>query len=191
MAADGSDPVRVTVSTMDGPSIEPSFSPDGEWIVFEAHAFENEEQGSIWKVRPDGSDLTQLTDGPEDGIDDRQPNWSPQGDRIVFQRRPADEDDWDLYVIAPDGGDLEPVTSGPAGDTDASWSPDGQAIVYSSDDGDLEEPSLFLVSVTGGDPVRLTCAPGHYDGAPSWSPDGSAVAFESAPGPTMSRPHSG
>jgi TolB protein len=36
MAADGSDPTRVTDSTMEGPSIEPSFSPDGEWIVFEA-----------------------------------------------------------------------------------------------------------------------------------------------------------
>jgi TolB protein len=182
MAADGSDPTRVTDSTMEGPSIEPSFSPDGEWIVFEAHAFDNEEQGSIWKVRPDGSDLIQLTNGPEEGTDDRQPNWSPKGDRIVFQRRPADEDDWDLYVMTPNGGDVEPVTSGPAGDTDASWSPDGQSIVYSSDDGELEEPSLFLIAVTGGDPVRLTCASGQYDGAPSWSPDGSMVAFESATG---------
>jgi TolB protein len=182
MATDGSDPVRVTDSTMEGPSIEPSFSPDGDWIIFEAHSMENEEQGSIWKVRPDGSGLTQLTNGPEEGTDDRQPNWSPRGDRIVFQRRLADEDDWDLYVMTPDGGDVAPVTTGPSGDTDASWSPDGQWIVYSSDYGELEEPSLFLIAATGGDPVRLTCASGQYDGAPSWSPDGSLVAFESASG---------
>jgi TolB protein len=182
MDAEGDDPTRVTAGTMDGPSIEPSFSPDGEWVVFEAHSFANEEQGSIWKARSDGSDLTQLTDGPEEGTDDRQPNWSPQGDRIVFQRRLADEDNWDLYVMDPDGRDVEAVTSGPAGDTDASWSPDGQAIVYSSDAGELDEPSLFLVAVDGGEPVRLTCASGQYDGAPSWSPDGSTVAFESAPG---------
>lgn len=107
---------------------------------------------------------------------------APRGDRILFQRRLADEDDWDLYVMTPDGDDLEAVTSGPAGDTDASWSPDGESIVYSSDYGELETPSLFLISTAGGDPVRLTCATGQYDGAPSWSPDGATVAFESGLG---------
>ena len=187
MTADGSDPIRVTHGTMGGPSIEPSFSPDGEWIVFEAHAPDAEEQGSIWKVRPDGNDLTQLTDGPGGGTDDRQPNWSPRGDQILFQRRDADEDNWDLFAMSPDGSDVEAVTEGPAGDTDASWSPDGESIIYSSDEGGLEEPSLFLISAAGGEPVRLTCAPGRSDGAASWSPDGSTVAFESYPG-TDDRP---
>jgi TolB protein len=182
IAADGGDPIRVTHGTMGGPSREPSFAPDGEWIVFEAHSPESEEQGSIWKARRDGTGLTRLTDGPGGGTDDRQPNWSPRGDRILFQRRAAGGDDWDLYVVAPDGHDVAAVTPGPAGDTDASWSPDGAWIVYSSDAGGSEEPSLFLVPGAGGEPARLTCAPGRSDGAPSWSPDGATIAFESYPG---------
>ena len=63
-------------------TIEPTISPRGDWIVFESSVFDAEGAGSIWKVRSDGTGLTRLTRGE----DDRQPNWSPSGDRIVFQR---------------------------------------------------------------------------------------------------------
>jgi uncharacterized protein (TIGR01370 family) len=177
MAADGSDLVRVTDHTEPDYFIESSYSRDGQWLVFEADPdlSEEQQQGSIWKVRSDGTGLVQLTEG----ADDRQPNWSPAGDRIVFQRRTPGSEDWDLYTIAPDGSDIQPVTTGPAEDTDASWSPDGRWIVYSSDLGDLPTPAIFIVPAGGGNPSRITHDDSRYDGAPAWSPDGQWIAFES------------
>ena len=85
--------------------IEPVWSPDGEWIVFEADteaSTELAQRGTIYKVRADGTDLTQLTKRDGEDYDDRLPNWSPEGERILFQRRlPAegDGDNWDVYVM--------------------------------------------------------------------------------------------
>ncbi len=176
--ADGSVPFRVT-DTADDFALEPTFSPDGEWIVFEVDSagLFGEQIGTIWKIRVDGSDLMPLTLGVD--YDDHQPNWSPSGERILFQRRAFDSDNWDIYTIAPDGSDLRQVTTQPSGDTDASWSPDARWIVYSSDFGQIEFANLFIISADGGEPVRLTFSESGYDGAPSWSPDGAWVAFES------------
>ncbi|MCP4655394.1 MAG: hypothetical protein GY856_08245 [bacterium] len=185
MAADGSDLRRVT-HTAAGYAIEPSFSPDGRWIVFEidTEAPEPQQQGSIWAVRADGTGLrrvppAKVTDGPGAGTDDRQPNWSPRGDRILFQRRTPGSDDWNLFTMAPDGSDLQPVITAPSSDTDASWSPDGERIVFSSDYGGLGTPNLFVVAAAGGTPLRVTRDAAYEDGAPSWSGDGEWIAFES------------
>ena len=184
IAPDGTDFARIT--THNGPLwyIEPSWSPDGQWIVFEAGAGvpDDQQQGSIWKVRADGTGLSQLTDGPGVGTDDRQPNWSPAGDRILFQRRSPGSDDWNIYTMAPDGSDLRRVTMAPASDTDASWSSNGACIVYSSDYGGLPTPNIWVIAASGGQPLRVTFSDTCEDGAPSWSPGGAWIAFESHEG---------
>ena len=147
-------------------------------------------------MRADGPELTQLTKRNGEDYDDRLPNWSPDGDRILFQRRfPNDEDtdgdNWDIYVVDTDGDD--PVNVSQAAEyfnTDNSWSPDGEWMASSSRypvEGDgLPVPNIiaFFVPDTGSPgqvdpPVRTTFSGDHEDGAPSVSPDGRRVAFES------------
>ena len=154
---------------------EPSFSPDGQWIVFESHKVDVEDNGIITKYKIDGTEAYQtLTDIKDDC---RQPNWSPDGDHILYQAMSNDQ--WEIWIMNADGTDKRQLTSGLGDKTDASFSPDGQWIVYSGDSPTMEFANLFVVSMSGGEPTRVTYFNG-YDGAPSWSPDGQQLIFESS-----------
>lgn len=155
-------------------AFEPSMSPDGQWIVFESHLIDVEENGIIVKYKVDGSESYQELTDPDD--DCRQPNWSPAGDLILYQK--LSEGQWDIWVMNSEGNNHRKVTKGIGDKTDASFSPDGEWIVYSSDEGGIEFSNLFIVPVSGGNSIRITTYDG-YDGAPSWSPDGNKIAFES------------
>ncbi|MFQ5590380.1 MAG: TolB family protein [Phycisphaerae bacterium] len=209
---DGSGLRRVTdhdPAAQDHPPywIEPVWSPDGQWVVFEADiqaASETDQRGTIYKVRSDGTELTQLTRRLGEDVDDRLPNWSPDGEYILFQRRlphdqATDGDNWDIYVIDTDGDGLLNVSNaGNKFNTDNSWSPGGDWIASSSayqESGDvLPHPNIiaFFVPRTGdgptASPLRITFSDVHEDGAPSVSPDSQWVAFESHRSPDEQSP---
>jgi len=170
------DEVKVT-GRANKVAYEPSLSPNGQWVVFESHVLDVEGDGIVVKYKIDGTMPYQnLTNANEDC---RQPNWSPAGDKILYQK--FSNGQWDIWIMKSDGTNHRKITSGSGDKTDASFSPDGQWIVYSSDELGLEFANLFIKPVSGGNAIRLTYYEG-YDGAPSWSNDGKKVAFESFPG---------
>lgn len=169
--ADGSPGSEVQLTDRaDRMAYEPSFSPDGQQVVFESHPLDVEEQGVITIYALDGSNGYRVL--IPQTADCRQPNWSSRGD-IVYQC--LDRNRWDLWI-----NDLQ-VTDGEGDKTDASFSYDGEWVVYSSDQWEMEFASLFVLNIGGGPSRRITHSDG-YDGAPSWSPDGDRIAFESSPG---------
>ncbi|MEO6190954.1 MAG: hypothetical protein ABIO44_11915 [Saprospiraceae bacterium] len=154
---------------------EPTFSPDGQWIVFESHKIDVENQGVIVKYKVDiPNSYTELTDAAEDC---RQPNWSPAGETIVYQK--FENGHWSNWIMNSNGTNKIKVTSGTADATDASFSPDGKYIVYSSNQGGEKIANIYIISVSGGVSKRVTNYEG-YDGAPSWSADGKKIIFESS-----------
>ncbi|MEO8355059.1 MAG: hypothetical protein ABI621_04025 [Chloroflexota bacterium] len=58
--------------TNGGNNAASTFSPDGQWIAF--NSLRNNDQADIFIMRPDGSDVRQVTTDPEP---DWQPNWEP------------------------------------------------------------------------------------------------------------------
>jgi len=155
-------------------SFEPSFSPDGQWIVFESHNIDVADDGVVTKYKIDGSsgyvNLTSANDNC------KQPNWSPAGNRILYQRAAGGL--WAIWTMDTDGGNNVMVTSSDANSTDAVFSFDGQWIIYSSENSSVEIANIYRIPSGGGTASRITNYSG-YDGAPSISPDGSKIAFES------------
>ena len=167
------DEIKIT-NRADSVGFEPTFSPDGQWVVFESHKLDEEKNGVITKYKLDGtSGYIYLT---AFGEDCRQPNWSPAGDKILYQKE--ENGQWDIWIMNTDGTDKTKVTNFAGSKTDAVFTNDGQYILFSSENDDVELANIYKVAISGGSPTRLTNYSG-YDGAVSMSKDGTKLIFES------------
>ena len=175
MASQGrADTLRQLTSSDTHMAYEPSFAPDGQSIVFESHLVNEEGNGQLRLLKLGAAEAEDLTDHDEDC---RQPNWSPAGDLIVYQKQ--DDGQWDLWLYEIRSKQHRRLTQGNGDKTDATFSPDGRWVLYSADNSDLKHAALFATSLDGTRTFRITNA-GVYDGAASWSPDGTSIVFESA-----------
>jgi len=164
----------IITTRIDKMAFEPTFSPDGEWIVFESHKVDQEDNGVITKYKLDGtSGYIELT---PTGEDCKQPNWSPQGDKILYQKEESGQ--WDIWIMDIDGANRTKITNFDGSKTDAVFSSDGQSIIFSSDY-NVNLANIYKAPVSGIGQTKLTNFEG-YDGAPSISPDGSVLIFESS-----------
>jgi len=143
-----------------GDDLMPAWSPDGRRIAFVR-------RDDIHVIDADGSGVANLT-GDEAG--NRDPEWSPAGDRIAYSSERGGERR--IWTIRADGSEPRMVTGGPAAAAQRhfhpSWSPDGSRIVFEGW-GAEGRPSaeLYVVGVKGEEVRRLTESPG-FDGRPSW-----------------------
>jgi serine/threonine protein kinase/Tol biopolymer transport system component len=144
-------------------------SPDGQWLAF----FTTSPQEDLFLVRPDGSGMRQLTDDP---FRDRQPRWSPDGSRIVFQSDRSGR--YELWSIRADGSGLEPVTR-TLGSPLAYpiWAPDGRrlALAVATRGAALLDLALPLEKRKPA-PLPPASGDGQIFYALSWSPDGKWLA---------------
>jgi TolB protein len=145
-------------------------------------AFSNDATGDhdVYTMRPDGSDLKNLTNSP--GVDDYHVHVSPDGSQIVFERAPTAGFEADIWVMNADGSGLHQITNHPANDRHPSWHPDGERIVFMSDRdaaspwpiGDMD---LYVVNAADGSGlVRLTNASGD-EARPKYSPSGTKISY--------------
>jgi Tol biopolymer transport system component len=117
MDADGGHARSVTDIANDGMGgFSPDWSPDGTTIAFEVFVGRS---WDIYTVRPDGTGLRPLTNGPGDEI---QPAWSPDGSLIAYMASPHGSGGvgditgtFDVYTSRPDGAERTTVTTGGMG----------------------------------------------------------------------------
>lgn len=196
MSSTGKDIRKLTHGGFQG---QPSFSPDGKWIVYEREAGGN----GVWLMRADGSGLRRLTRNPfavgvDDGTGafvcgcDTDPNFSPNGKLVSFVRVKEDEKLQALFVVRRDGTGLRqltPYTWQVAVKHD--WAPDGKAILLTTN-ADFVRPgesaNLATIRPDGSGKQELTQFKGGKQNAfaGSFSPNGRQIVFRLEQGTTYS-----
>jgi Tol biopolymer transport system component len=173
---DGSNEIAITNHPLYDTS--PGWSSSNR-IVFqtnrdhpEARPYDDIFPDEIYTIAPDGTDPQRVTTNDRD---DAHPDWSPDGQTIVYSSE-VSSGNYDILTIRPDGSGIVNLTNHPASDWRPAWSPDGTRIAFHSNrDGNFE---IYVMNADGTSVRRLTDHPGD-DFHPSWSPDSRMIAFQS------------
>lgn len=185
---DGSDVKRVTNNKCY--DAEVSVSPDGKWVLFSRQI---SGKLDLWKMRPDGSEQTQIT-----FTDEWQEGGSFFMDNETIILRAWNIKDqaqrgmpMNIFTMKADGSGRKQITS----DGGTNWAPhpapDGEHFVFVK----VLPPrnyEIFLMNLKTGKQTRLTYNDA-FDGFPVLSPDGSLLTFDSnrdaKPGDKKLRPY--
>ena len=159
--------IAPTSTAVSAPRSESAFASTDVWrddsglLVFQSRRSGNYE---IYLAEPEGR-LRQLT---RNGVEDRLPEWSPDGRRILFIRS-TPQGVGSYYVMTSAGGGAWRLGKTRA-ITAYEWSPEGQRIAYA----ERGISRLGLVNADGSGRRWI------YDDDPvgfDWSADGTAIAF--------------
>jgi TolB protein len=164
--------------TPGGDGKQPAWSPRGDKIAytsdgthcFNPYGFVIVCNSQIFTKNVDLSGRLRLSD---DTAYDYDPNWSPDGSKIVFatnrdEPHPIDcqftyDCNVEIYVMNADGTGRTRLTNGPGEDRWPAWSPDGAKIVFSSNRASVGtgcsytcDHDLYVMNADGTSQRRLT-----------------------------------
>jgi Tol biopolymer transport system component len=161
-----------------------SWSRDGQWITFTQGGFPApKSEDDIWKMRPDGSELQNLT--PNTPGFDGYPTFSGDGKQIAFTSERNGS--FDLYLMNSDGSRVRRLTDDHATDLFAAFSPTSNQIAFTSnrDDPKADIYDVYLLDLDAngapGKIRRVTHDEGQH-GHVHYSYDGKWLIFASGRG---------
>ena len=164
--ADGTNLVQMPFPENGMSAGYPSWSPDGNWLVYSASTRETFPFDDVYAVRADGTGLRRLTTDP---AYDMSPSFTPDGSRVLFSR-PVGK----LMSVNPDGtGEYEIVHDGSHYDSAPRMNPAGTRILFERN---LQSEGIELWSMApDGSDVRFVANGNVAD----WAPDGSRITWPS------------
>lgn len=134
----------------------------------------------------DGTDVLNLTN--TDGVEDIDPAWSPDGQRVAFASNR--DGNYDIYTMAADGTDVRQATFTVGQDyggwvdywtsLEPTWSPDGTQLAFTGYRGGEVEVIMAAVDATEETYVEtMLTDPWDYlnSAQPDWSPDGATLLY--------------
>ena len=180
MNSDGSGSRRLRGPSRTADYTDPSWSPDGNTIAFASVKPAESQRGfdsSIAVVdADDGDNFRQLT--RRGGADELNPNWSPDGTEIAFERnRLFDVRQSDIWLMNADGSGKRRVTATSVYETNPVFSPDGTRIAFTGDRDNRRLSKerrgrgfeVYTMALDGSGIVRVT-ANRRADLLPDWQP---------------------
>lgn len=152
--ADGANPQQLVPDDDDGARDRtPFFSPDGSVVGFHSN---RGGQPEIWTIRPDGTDLRQVTQSPP-GTESYNIAWSPDGEQIAFITNRDGQTE--AYVSNADGSDPRNVSRSPEPETIVTWAADGASLLVNRSVGGVGEQdgtrTVFRLPLDGGPAVSI------------------------------------
>lgn len=153
----------------------PSWSADGERVVFVASSGETERdfQEDIYVMNADGSNVQQVTDSR---AFESSPSFFPDGETIAFARF-SERNGADIFSKKIGEPGATKITDDPGFYEDSvAVSPNGQRIAYSRFG---RSSDIFVMNADGSDPENLTKTGRVDEFEAGWSPDGARLAFTS------------
>lgn len=175
-----STPEPVAAVPTDTPQPSPTATPLGGGTGQIAFASQRTGIPQIHIINVDGTGLRQLTN-EQDGA--CQPDWSPDGKRLVYVSPCTQKQDFykgsSLYIIDANGENRIALPTSLGGDFEPAWSPDGKRIAFTSlRDGYME---IYMINLETNLVTRLTraqdIARGVYARMPAWNPIGFQIAY--------------
>lgn len=169
----------------------PAWSPDGGQIAFERR-FVPPDPNDPWLIviyvmQADGTEAIQVTRQGETPGDpgirflDRAPAWSPDGDRLAFERESMRREKHAVFTVALDGTGERRITPWALDAAQPDWSPDGRWIVFRTQEGSDREGDIFMVHPNGNGLHRVVGGQGKWLSC-SFSPSGKKIQAGHAPG---------
>lgn len=145
-----------------GFSAHPRFSPNGQFIAFDARPTGT---ARLFVMRSDGSDLRPV--GPDDFENRYAPTWAPDGNSLVYSKEAIGQLElWQLSLTSGEEGQLTTT---------------GATFGYLLNDGTLlytrpSEPGIWKKSPDSGEPSRVLDAI-HFSDWGNWMPVGSSILY--------------
>jgi TolB protein len=154
---------------------DPDWSPDGEKILFTSHAAGdapvNPVSAEIYITDADGKGKPRrLTNNSEE---ERAPDWSPDGKRIVYHCRKGEAPagrtlpTFEICIMNADGTNQTRITTNRVPELSISWSPDGKQLVFHRAIGGIGRFQLFTINADGTAEKQFTFVSG-FNGFPNW-----------------------
>jgi TolB protein len=177
MKSDGSDVKQLTTfADNGGAACCGSWSPNGRQLVFAAFPA-GASTYQLWMMNADGSNQHQLLND-SNGFD-LQPNFSPDGSQIVFNRF-SSVFQGAIYRIQADGTGLAALVdfdpNPDINDFNPIYSPDGRTIAFDSVDRSGLIYAVYVMNADGSQ-LHAVSPPWLEAWIPDWSPDGKKMIF--------------
>ncbi len=157
-----------------GLDVDPSFSPDRQWLAFVSGRFGNPHifRAKLSWAGPKSVRVTEEKRLTYAGWYNASPEWSPDSQKIAFAGYDKDIDRFDLFLMNGDGTNMERLTLKVGDNENPSWSPNGELITFESNrvgTQNIKGASRIFMMNRDGTSQRMIDIPLFDAQTPNWS----------------------